>query len=215
MRKLHEGLFAALEHKQCPVSISISLPRCCHCCLPGPPHTADTLGQEHRATATRILGGKHFNTRLKHTDGICFDHGLDVHINPCLLVRFLCPMSSYSNKVKEFPKTNDKRNVAMHTTVSWWLVPTWTWKSVTLSSSICTRTPTSFPAFLGVPGGLLAWPPGPGSAEPSRDSVPRAILRHSPELVTAATPTAGHAPSQDRGSLHYSAASESLKREKC
>ena len=175
----------------------------------GPLHTADTLHQEHRATAIGILGGQQVNT--EHTDGICSD----VHINPCLLVRFLCPMSSYSNKVKEFPKINDKRNVAMHTMVSWWLVPTWTWKSVTLSSSICTRTPTSLPAFLGVPGGLLAWPPGPGSAEPSRDSVPRAILRHSPELVTAATPTAGHAPSQDRGSLHYSAASESLKREKC
>ena len=69
---------------------------------------------------------------------------------------------------------------------------TWTWNNVTESSSIRTLTPSSFPAFFGVPGGvLLLAPHSPGlplrlresiwelrASEPSLFIVPSAILSH-------------------------------------
>ena len=69
---------------------------------------------------------------------------------------------------------------------------TWTWNKVTESSSMRTLTPTSFPAFFGVPGGVLLLAPQSAglpltlresiwelrASEPSLFIVPSAILPH-------------------------------------
>ena len=56
---------------------------------------------------------------------------------------------------------HNKTTQSVVLTLSSWSLLTWTWKSVMESSSMRTRTPSSFPDFFGVPGGVLLLAPSP------------------------------------------------------